>query len=67
MGRGGSDKRVQLNDHGNPPHGLDWEEDKLYEPGFYAKFSAEQKTGLYELSNNRSAPPPATQKVASVE
>ena len=46
---------------------IDWVEDKLYEPGFYAKFLAEQKTRLYELRNNRSTTPPATQKVASVE
>ena len=38
-GRGSSDKRVQLNDHVNPPHGIDWLEDKFYEPGFYVKFS----------------------------
>ena len=42
-------------------------EDKFYEPAFYAKFTAEQKTGLHELSNNRSATPPATQNLSSVE
>ena len=62
-----SDKRVRLNDQGNPPHGIYWVEDKFYEPGFYAKFSAEQKTWLHELRNNRSTTTPATQKVASVE
>ena len=66
-GRGISDKHVQLNDHRNPPHGIDWVEDKIYEPGFYAKFLAEQKTRLNELRNNRSTTTPATQKVASVE
>ena len=65
-GRGSLDKCVQLNFHGNTPHGIDWVEDKLYEPGFNAKFLAEQKTRLHELHNNRSATPPATQKVASV-
>ena len=39
--RGSSDKHMRLNDHGNPPHGIDLVEDKFYEPGFYAKFSAE--------------------------
>ena len=43
-GRVSSDKRVRLNDHGNPPQGIDWVEDKFYEPGFYAKFLAQQKT-----------------------
>ena len=62
-----SDKLVQLNYYGNPPHGIDWVEDKFYEPGFYAKFSAEKKTRLHELRNNRSTTTPATQKVASVE
>ena len=66
-GRGTSDKRVRLNDHGNPPYGIDWVEDKFYEPGFYAKFSAEQKTRLHELRNNRRKTTPATQNVASVE
>ena len=66
-GRGSSDERVQLNDHGNPPHGIDWVEDKFYEPWLYAKFSAKQNTRLHELRNNRSATTPATQKVASVE
>ena len=66
-GRGSSYKHVQLNDQGNPPHEIDWVEDKLYEPGCYAKFSAEQKTRLHELRNNRSTTTPATQKVASVE
>ena len=42
-------------------------EDKFYEPGFYAKFTAEQKTWLHELRNSRGATPPATHKVASVE
>ena len=65
--RGSSDKRVQLNNHGNPPHGIDWVEDKFYEPGFYANFSAEQKTQLHELRNNRSTTTPETQKLASVE
>ena len=37
-GRGSSDKLVQLNNQGNPPHGIDWVEDKFYEPVFYAKF-----------------------------
>ena len=58
---------MQLNDQGNPHHGIDWVEDKFYEPGFYAKFSAEQKTRLHELRNNRSTTTPATQKLASVE
>ena len=53
--------------HGNPPHGIDWVEDKFYEPGFYAKFSSEQKTRLDKLRNNRDKTTPATQKVASVE
>ena len=69
-GRGGrvnSNKRVRLNDQGNPPHGIDWVEYKSYQPGFYDKFSAEQKTRLHELRNNRSTTTPATQKVASVE
>ena len=66
-GRGISDKPVQVNDHGNPPHEIDWLEDKFYEPGFYAKFLAEQETRLHELQNNRSITTPATQKVASVE
>ena len=52
-GHGSSDKCVRLNDQRNPPHGLDWVEDKFYEPGFYAKFSAEQKTWLHELRKNR--------------
>ena len=43
-GCGNSDKHVQLNDHGNPPHIIDWVEDKFYEPGFYAKFLVEQNT-----------------------
>ena len=29
-GRGSSDKRVRLNEHGNPSHGIDWVEDKFY-------------------------------------
>ena len=58
---------MQLNDHVNPPHGIDWEEDKFYELGFYAKFTAEQKTRLHELRNSRRANPPTTQKLASVE
>ena len=33
----------------------------------YAKFSEEHKTRLHELRNNRSAIPPVTQNVASVE
>ena len=37
-GRGSSDKRLQLNNHGNPPHIIDWVENKLFETGFYAKF-----------------------------
>ena len=65
-GRGSSDNHVRLNDHGNPPHGIDWVEDKFYEPGFYAKFSADQKNQLHELRNNISTTTPATQKVASV-
>ena len=48
-GRGSSDKCVRLKDHGKPPHGIDTVEDKFYEPGFYAKFSAEQRTRLHEL------------------
>ena len=66
-GRGSSDKCVRLNYHVNPPHGIDWVGYKFYEPDFYAKFLAEQKTRLHELRNNRSATPPATQKLASVE
>ena len=66
-GRGNSDKRVRLNNQENPPHGIDWMEDKFYEPGFYPKFSAEQNTQLHELRNNRSTTTPETQKVASVE
>ena len=58
---------MRLNDHGNPPHVIDWVEDKSYEPGFSVKFMAEQKTILHELRDNRSATPPATQKLASVE
>ena len=56
-GGGSSDKHVRFNDHGIPPHGIDWVEYKFYEPGFYAKFLAEQKTRLHELRNNRSATP----------
>ena len=41
-------------------------EDKFYEPGFYAKFPAEQNNCLHELQNNRSNTTLATQKVASV-
>ena len=59
-GRGSSDKCVRFNDHGNPPHGFDWVEDKFYEQGFYAKFWEEQKTRLHELRHNRSTNPPAT-------
>ena len=59
-----SDKCVQLKDHGNSPHGIDWVEDKFYETGFYAKSSAEQKTRLHELRNSRSTTTPATQKVS---
>ena len=66
-GRGNSDKHVRLKDNGNPPHGIDLAEDKFYETGFYAKFSAEQNTLLYELRNNRSTTTPATQKTASAE
>ena len=66
-GRGSSDKCVRINDHGNSYHAIDWVEDKFYEPGFYEKFSAEQRTQLHELRNNRSATPPVTQKSASVE
>ena len=58
---------MRLNDNGNPPYGIDWVEDKFYEPGFYVKFSAEQKTRLHEVKNNRSTTDAATQKVASVE
>ena len=58
---------MQLNYHGNPPHAIDWVEDKFYEQGFYAKFSAEQKNGLHELRNIRIKTTPATQKVSSVE
>ena len=36
-GRGSSDKRVKLNNHVNPPHGIDCVKDKLYEPGFCDK------------------------------
>ena len=39
-GRGSSDKRVQFNDQRNPPQVIDWVEDKFYESGFYAKFTA---------------------------
>ena len=48
-GRGISDKRVQLNYNGKPPHGIDWVEDKFYEPWFYAKFLVEQNIRLHEL------------------
>ena len=65
-GRVSSDKRVQLNNHRNPPHGIYWVEYKFYEPGFYAKLSAEQKTRLHELINNRSTNTPAIQRLASV-
>ena len=65
--RGSSDKRVRLNDHGKPPHVIDWVKDEFYEPGFYVKFLAKQKTQLHELQNNRRTTTPATQKVASVE
>ena len=41
--------------------------DRFYEPGFYAKFTAEQKTRLHGPRNSRSATPYATQKLASVE
>ena len=64
---GSSDKCVRLNNQVNPPHVIYWVEDKFYEPGFYANFSAEQKTRLHELRNNRSTTTPATQKVSSVE
>ena len=37
-GRGISYKRMQLNDHGNSPHGIDWLEYKFYEPGFMPRF-----------------------------
>ena len=43
-GPGSSDKYVRFNDQGNQPQGIDWVVDKFYEPGFYAKFTAEQKT-----------------------
>ena len=66
-GRGSSDKHVRLNDYGNPLQVIDWVEDKFYEPGFCAKFTAEQNTLLHEVRNNKSATPPATQKVASAE
>ena len=66
-GCGSSEKRVRLNDQGNLPHGIDWVEDKFYEPVFYAKFPTEQKTLLHELKNNRSTTNSATQKVASLE
>ena len=58
---------MRLNYHGNPPHLIDWVEDKFYEPGFYAKFLAEQNTRLHELRNNRSTAPAATQNLSSVE
>ena len=48
-GSGSSDKHVQLNDHGNLLHGIDWVKDKFYEPGFHAKFTSEQNTQLNEL------------------
>ena len=66
-GRGSSDKCVQLNNHINPPKGIDWVEDKFYEPGFYAKCTAEEKTWLHELCNSRNATPHATPKSALVE
>ena len=65
-GRYSLDKRVQFNNQGNPPQGIDWAEDKLYEPGCYAKFTAEQKTRLHKIRNSRSANPPVNQKLASV-
>ena len=58
---------MRLNDHVKLLHGIDWVKDKFYEPGFYVKFSAEQKTRLHEVQNNRSTTAAATQKVASVE
>ena len=64
---GSSDRSVRFNNQRNPLQGIDWVEDKFYEPGFYAKFAEEQKSRLHELRNSRSATPPATQKLASVE
>ena len=61
-----SDKRVLLNNHGNPPYGIDWVEDKFYEQEFYANFLAEQNTRLHELQNNRSSTLPTAQKVTIV-
>ena len=58
---------MQLNDQVNPPHVIDWVEYKIYELGFYAKFSAEQNTRLHELINHRITTTPTTQNLASVE
>ena len=65
--RGSSGECVRLDDQVNPPHEIDWMEDNFYEPGFYTKFSVEQKTRLHDLRNNMSTTTPATQNVASVE
>ena len=65
--RGSSDKSVRFNDQRNPPQWIDWVEYKFYEPVFYANVLEEQKIQLNELKNNRSATPPATPKLASVE
>ena len=45
-----------------PPHGIDWVEDKFYEPWFYAKFLVEQNIRLHELWNNRITTPPLQPK-----
>ena len=63
-GRGGGNKRARFSDEGDPPHGVDWIEDKFYEVSYYSKFTPEQKSRVHELRANRND---SSQNVSSVE
>ena len=66
-GRGGSEnKRVRFTKNGQPPVGIDWIEDKFYEPAYYSQFSAEQKSKLHELRKNRNGTPFTNQNISSL-
>ena len=63
-GRGGANKRARFSDQGDPPHGVDWIEDKCYEVAYYNKFTPEQKSRVHELRANRND---SSQNISSLE
>ena len=66
--RGGrGNKRVRFTENGQPPVDIDWIEDKFYEPAYYSQFSAEQKTKLHELRNDRNGVSSANQNISSLD